>query len=158
VTEKELEHLLKSNPSLRISGVGEVKAVQPIPLQPQIIKQAQKASKMTKCEIECSRMLGYEFPNCDIVPWGITLRLSNSHKYTPDFVVKDKSGIRLLVECKQRGKNGFRQHSYQRAKVMFDLAKVEYPFWMWRWTEKHCGTWNTKDYQFKGLDVDEFVL
>lgn len=96
--------------------------------------------KQTKCEMEYGRMLALEFPDAEVKPWGVTLRMSNGHKYTPDFLVSG-SGWMLLVEVKQRGKNGFRQNSYQRAKVAFDQCRVEFHNFTWRWAEKHCGTW-----------------
>lgn len=103
-------------------------------------KMPQKA-KQTKTEIEYGRMLHLEFPGADIKPWGATLRMANGHKYTPDYLVSGQ-GWMLLVEVKQRGKNGFRQNSYQRAKVAFDQCRVEFPNFTYRWSEKHNGVWN----------------
>jgi hypothetical protein len=102
-------------------------------------------AKQTKAEIEYGRMLAFEFPEAEIIPWGVTLRMMNGHKYTPDYLVNG-TGWMLLVEVKQRGKNGFRQHSYQRAKVAFDQCRVEFPNFTWRWSEKQNGTWNEHKY------------
>lgn len=109
-------------------------------------KQVVERTKQTKVEMEYGRMLAYGYPDHEIVPFGITLRLLNGHKYTPDFIVKLPGGKLLCVEVKQRGKNGFRQHSYQRAKVMFDQCRIEYPEWDWQWTEKDKTGWNIKTF------------
>jgi hypothetical protein len=97
--------------------------------------------KQTKAEREYSRVLEMEYPGATILPWGITFRMSNGHKYTPDFIVMH-DGWLMVVEVKQRGKNGFRQHSYQRAKLAYDQCKVEFPLFKYRWAEKHNGKWN----------------
>ena len=113
---------------------------QPIPTQPQPEKTPQKSNlKQTKVEMEYGRMLALEFPGVQIIPWGLTLRMGNGHKYTPDFaVLADKI---LLVEVKQRGKNGFRQHSYQRAKLAYDQCRSEFKQFDYRWAEKHNREW-----------------
>jgi len=96
--------------------------------------------KQTKCEIEYGRMLAMEFPGAVVIPWGVTLRMQNGHKYTPDFAVLLPKVI-LLVEVKQRGRNGFRQPSYQRAKLAYDQCRAEFYQFQFRWAEKHCGIW-----------------
>ncbi len=147
-TESDLQKMLQ-NPAVRIAGLGKIALPLPTPLP---IKENASQSKFggcgkqTKTEMEYGRMLGYEFPDCTVEPFAITLRLAAGHKYSPDYVVKDKTGIRLIVEVKQRGKDGFRQNSYQRAKVMFDQSRIEYPFWKFRWSEKHCGIWDEKTF------------
>jgi hypothetical protein len=140
MTEKELQELLSKNPALKVAGVTTITA----PIKENAVQGNSERLKQTKCETEYGRLLALEFPGCEIVPWGLTLRLANNHKYTPDFVVKNSEGIKLICEVKQRGrgKNGYRQPSYQRAKVMFDQSRVEYPFWKWRFIEKHDGIWN----------------
>ncbi len=102
--------------------------------------------KQTKTEIEYGTRLSFEFQNCKIVPFGLTLRMANNHKYTPDFCVYPVDGKILLVEVKARGKDGFRQPSYQRAKLAFDQCRVEYSLFMYRWAEKCRGEWTVKDY------------
>ncbi|MFZ3168102.1 MAG: hypothetical protein WA130_10850, partial [Candidatus Methanoperedens sp.] len=117
------------------------------PLRIAVVPETKKTShkpnlcvKQTKCEMEYGRMLAMEFLGAKITPWGITLRMSNGHKYTPDFVVFYGDLI-LLVEVKQRGKNGFRQNSYQRAKLAYDQCQVEFPMFQYRWAEKQHGAW-----------------
>lgn len=102
-----------------------------------------KRGKPNKTETEYGRMLAMEFPmltDKDIVFEGLTLRMSNGHAYTPDWVLKMPGGWILCVEVKSRGANGYRQPSYQRAKLAFDQCKVEYPF-RFRWAEKVKGVW-----------------
>lgn len=86
-------------------------------------------------------MLSMEFPGCPVIPWGVTLRMSNGHKYTPDLLVMLPDRY-LLVEVKQRGKNGFRQNSYQRAKLAYDQCRTEFLLFDYRWAEKQGGVWH----------------
>jgi len=104
-----------------------------------------KASGPNKTEKEYANRLGFEFPESQIVFEGLTLRMKNGHKYTPDWVVKCPNGEIHCVEVKARGKNGFRQASYQRAKLAFDQCRVEWPF-RFRWAEKREGQWTVKEY------------
>ena len=102
-------------------------------------------SKMTKTEIEYGNMLEMQYhqkPQFEAV----TFHLLNGHAYTPDWQIKLPDGNLLLVEVKARGRNGFRQPSYQRAKVMFDQSKLDYPMFQWQWAEKHNGEWSISDY------------
>jgi hypothetical protein len=162
MTEKDLELMLKNNPALKVHGAenaqvaqwnnaprlpakgieairgepvkrGAVVAVEPV--------KGVKVAKQTKCEMEYGRMLAMEFPGAKIKPWGVTLWMENSHKYTPDFLVVTPFFM-LLIEVKQRGNNGFRQQSYQRAKVAYDQCRVEFDSFQYRWVEKHNGVWN----------------
>jgi hypothetical protein len=95
-----------------------------------------------KTEAEYGRMLGLEYPGARVRYEGVTLHLDNGHAYTPDWCVILLTGEMLMVEVKARGKNGYRQPSYQRAKVMFDQSRIEYPHWQWRWAEKQEGRWH----------------
>lgn len=95
-----------------------------------------------KTEAEYGRMLALEYPGARVRYEGLTLHLDNSHAYTPDLCVTLLTGEMLMVEVKARGKNGYRQPSYQRAKVMFDQSRIEFPFWQWRWAEKQEGKWS----------------
>lgn len=99
-----------------------------------------QAKQPNKTEAEYGRMLGLEFPGALIIFEGFSLRMSNGHRYTPDWVVC-KDDLLLCVEVKARGKNGFRHPSYQRARLAFDQCRHDYPAIQWRWAEKHCGRW-----------------
>ena len=97
--------------------------------------------KPNKTELSYSVMLGYEFPGCRIAFEGITFKLDNGHRYSPDWIVHTPDGI-LCVEVKARGTNGHRLPSYQRAKLAYDQAKIDFPEFQWRWAEKCGGIWN----------------
>jgi hypothetical protein len=94
-----------------------------------------------KSEAEYGRMLALEFPGCRVTFEGITLKMDNGHRYTPDWVVQTHGGWMLLVECKSRGKNGYRLPSYQRAKLAYDQCKEEFNCFRYRWSEKQEGKW-----------------
>ena len=102
-----------------------------------------KRGKPNKTEAEYGRMLQMEFPGSDVRFEGMTFRMSNGHKYTPDWTVDTELGM-LFVEVKARGKNGFRHPSYQRARLAFDQCTKEYPVFLWRWAEKIKGEWDVK--------------
>ena len=154
LTDQEAKALL-SKPGIRVSAnsVSDVsdltgRMTKVVPAQVTLPEKGGKDStgkprsmKQTKCEMEYGRMLAMEFPGASIIPWGITLRMANGHKYTPDYLVMltDKY---LLVEVKQRGKNGFRQNSYQRAKLAYDQCREEFKLFSYRWAEKHNGSWS----------------
>jgi hypothetical protein len=106
---------------------------------------APKTAGPNKTEAEYGNRLGFEFPEADIVFEGLTLRMQNGHKYTPDWVVKCPNGEIHCVEVKARGNSGFRHASYGRARLAFDQARIDWPF-RFRWVEKHKGVWNVKEY------------
>ena len=66
----------------------------------------------------------------------ITFRLANSHKYTPDFVVVEDG---MPVECHEC-KGSYKLGSYQRARMAFDQAHIEWPGIRWVWAEETKGT------------------
>lgn len=68
---------------------------------------------------------------------GLTIRMINGHRYTPDFVALRRDG---LVECHEV-KGSYRLGSYQRAKLAFDQAKTEWPSFAWVWAERSGGGW-----------------
>jgi hypothetical protein len=96
-----------------------------------------------KTEAEYGRMLALQHPGATIHYEGITLRLKCGHAYTPDYVVQMPGGWMLLVEVKSRGKNGYRQPSYQRAKLAYDQCREEFPCFRYQWAEKQQGRWTT---------------
>lgn len=69
---------------------------------------------------------------------GLTLRMANGHRYTPDWVVITTGG---RIECHEV-KGGYALHSHQRARLAFDQARVEFPwiFWVWSVKTKHGWT------------------
>jgi len=86
-------------------------------------------------------MLQVEFPWCKVLFEGLSFKMANGHRYTPDYAVLGPNFV-LLVEVKARGKNGFRQASYGRARLAYDQCKTEFPCFMFRWVEKHKGLWD----------------
>jgi len=68
---------------------------------------------------------------------GLTFRLANGHRYTPDWVCLDVSGKVLCIEVK----GGYRLGSYQRARLAFDQAAIEHPWAVWIWAENRNGEW-----------------
>lgn len=68
---------------------------------------------------------------------GLTLRMSNSHRYTPDWVVVTTAGVIELHEVK----GSYKLHSYGRAKLAYDQCKAEFPCFEFRWATKSTGGW-----------------
>ena len=60
----------------------------------------------------------------------VTFRLSNGHRYTPDWVVFDSAG--RLLSCHEV-KGSYRFHSHGRARLAFDQAALEFPGITWVW-------------------------
>jgi hypothetical protein len=127
-----------------------VKTDQSISLSPQVKQNAlagvfgASRRQPNKTELEASRMLACEFPGCEIVFEGLSFSMLNGHRYKPDWIVKMPGGWMLCVEVKARGKNGFRQTSYGRAKLAYDQCQKEWRIFRWRWMEKDSGVWKMK--------------
>jgi hypothetical protein len=68
----------------------------------------------------------------------LVFRLANGHSYTPDWVCWDCDGRLQCVEVK----GSYRLGSYQRARLAFDQARIEWPRIIWVWAErKKDGSW-----------------
>ena len=68
---------------------------------------------------------------------GLKLRLADNTFYTPDFAVMLADG---QIECHEV-KGGYRLQSYQRARLAFDQARVEFPWLAWTWATRSDGGW-----------------
>lgn len=68
----------------------------------------------------------------------MTFHLANGHRYTPDWGFISNGRLHL-VEVK----GAYRLGSYQRARLAFDQAAVEWPDFVWIWAERNGGTWKT---------------
>jgi hypothetical protein len=68
---------------------------------------------------------------------GITFRMANGHRYTPDWIVVTAAG---RVECHEV-KGGYALHSQQRARLAFDQARVEFPCFVWVWAVRNGRAW-----------------
>lgn len=67
----------------------------------------------------------------------LVFRFANGHRYTPDWsYIED--GRLVCIEVK----GSFRLGSYQRARLAFDQAAVEWPGVRWVWAERRKdGSW-----------------
>jgi hypothetical protein len=71
----------------------------------------------------------------------LAFRLANGHRYTPDWVYVE-GGRLVCVEVKGSRRLG----SYQRARVAFDQAVVEWPGVRWIWAERsEDGSWRVSE-------------
>lgn len=92
-----------------------------------------KAGGPTKTELEARRM---HCPH-DARFEAITLRMANGHRYTPDWVWWQDGRLHCL-----EAKGSYKLGSYQRARLAFDQAKVEFPDVQWIWAERRKdGSW-----------------
>jgi hypothetical protein len=74
---------------------------------------------------------------CSVAFEGLTFRLANGHRYTPDWVYVE-GGRLVCIEVK----GSYRLGSYQRARLAFDQAAVEWPGLRWIWAERRVdGSW-----------------
>ena len=71
---------------------------------------------------------------------GITFRLANGHRYTPDWVYADASGKLVCVEVK----GAYRFGSHQRARLAFDQARTEWPGITWIWAKWTGSEWRNE--------------
>ena len=103
-----------------------------------VVKIAGKAMGPTKTEAEFARRYladkGARFE-------ALVFRMENGHRYTPDWVYVD-GGRLVCVEVKGSRRLG----SYQRARVAFDQASVEWPDARWIWAERReDGSWHVTE-------------
>jgi hypothetical protein len=71
----------------------------------------------------------------------VSFKLANGHRYTPDWVVVEGGKI---TECHEV-KGAFRHASHNRAQVMFDQARLEYPGIRWLWATKKKSGWEVRE-------------
>lgn len=96
-----------------------------------------KKPKMTKTEMEYARIYLAGIPHKFE---GITLKMANSHRYTPDFYVSPGGNVVELHEVK----GGHRLHSYARSRLAFDQARIEFPEFVFIWATKNKNGWIIK--------------
>ena len=68
---------------------------------------------------------------------GLTFRMGNGHRYTPDWLVVTKGGG---IECHEV-KGRYRLRSHQRARLAFDQARVEFGWVVWVWAVRTGRRW-----------------
>jgi len=111
-----------------------------IPAVPEIavVKVGRKQKGPTKTEMEfLSRHLGGKAARFE----ALVFRLANGHRYTPDWVYVE-GGQLVCVEVKGCRRLG----SYQRARMAFDQAAVEWPHARWIWAERcEDGSWQVME-------------
>lgn len=79
--------------------------------------------------------------HADVKYEAVTFNFANGHRYTPDFCYFLESGNMCCVEVKGKRK----LWSYQRARLAFDQAKVEFPQISFFWAEEQKdGTWRVE--------------
>ena len=71
---------------------------------------------------------------------GLTFRMANGHRYTPDWVVFQDGRPVACHECK----GGYALHSQQRARLAFDQVRVEFPWLRWVWAVKTANGWKVE--------------
>ena len=71
---------------------------------------------------------------------GLTFRMANGHRYTPDWVVFQDGRPVACHECK----GGYALHSQQRARLAFDQVRVEFPWVKWFWAVKTNDGWKVE--------------
>jgi len=77
-------------------------------------------------------------PDWTAIYEGVSFLLSNGHRYTPDYAVRDSAGN--LSECHEV-KGSYRLHSHSRARLAYDCARQEWPGIKWVWAEWDGGAW-----------------
>lgn len=122
-----------SKPSRKTSGV--VVAEKVVGLVVGQFKQTGVGRVPTKTEAEYARAY---LAGKDARYEAITFRLANGHRYTPDWSYWD-DGALVCVEVK----GSYRLGSYQRARLAFDQARIEFPAVRFVWAEKQ------KDHNWK---------
>ena len=97
-----------------------------------------KRQRMTKVEAEYGMILESMKRRHEIVDWqfeGITFRLADDCRYTPDFFVIVTLHPLLLRFVETKGK-----HIWDDSKVKFRVAKEKYPWAEWcMWQKKSSG-------------------
>jgi len=103
-----------------------------------VVKVTRKQVGPTKTEAEFrTRHLGGKGARFE----ALVFRLTNGHRYTPDWVYVD-GGRLVCVEVKGARRLG----SYQRARLAFDQAAIEWPDARWIWAERsENGTWQVTE-------------
>ena len=71
---------------------------------------------------------------------GLSFRMANGHRYTPDWVCTYPDGRLVCIEVK----GAYRFGSHQRARLAFDQARIEWPGVAWIWAVRgKRGAWET---------------
>lgn len=96
-------------------------------------------SRMNKVEIDFSLILEAKRRRGDIVSWvfeGVTFRLADDCRFTPDFFVIVSLSPLLIQFCETKGR-----HVWDDAKVKFRVAKEQHPWADWIMYQKGKEGW-----------------
>ena len=97
--------------------------------------------KMSKTEAAYYREILLPLENTKVITHvkyeGITLHLSNGHRYKPDWTYLDADKKRHCVEVK----GGHKLPSERSARFAFDQAVLEFPDMGFLWVRKTKGGW-----------------
>lgn len=108
------------------------------PHEEHVIVPAPKIHKgMNKTEQEALRLIERMTPeHARVLPHeSITLKVGDDRcRYTPDFAVVDECGGLSFYEVKGG-------HVWDDARVKFQSAKKQYPWFRWYWMQKKQGEW-----------------
>lgn len=100
--------------------------------------EAGRGRKPTKTELAYRREVLDRAASVRSVTYeGLTFRMANGHRYTPDFVVRREGG---QIECHEV-KGGYALGSQQRARLAFDQARVEFSWVVWVWAVRTKDGW-----------------
>ncbi len=123
----ELPDSVRRQVDRQLAGERQVK---PEDIKPQIIAVKSQMRKMTKTERDFQAKLNAEYGRENVHFEALSFRLKNGHRYTPDFYVGTQ---RLCFEVK----GSYRLQSYQRARLAFDQARVEFTDFVFIWMEQN---------------------
>jgi hypothetical protein len=112
---------------------------------PMAVEDRQQARRRrggpTKTEAEYARLY---LAGTDARFEALTFRFANGHRYTPDWSYRDNGDSGRLVCVEVKG--SYRLGSYQRARLAFDQAAIEWPAVRWIWAERRKdGSWRVDE-------------
>ena len=88
----------------------------PVPTAP-VKDMAAKASKLTATERKFEAVLVARYGRENVVFQGVSLRMRNGHRYTPDFAVIPSNSVAISTVLLVEVKGTYRLGSYQRARL-----------------------------------------
>lgn len=72
----------------------------------------------------------------------LTITMANGHRYTADWCGFAAFGQLHLIEIK----GGYKLPSYQRSRLAFDQARIEFPQILFTWAVWSGGKWHVENY------------
>lgn len=139
----DLPEHIKAQVDAQLAG-GSTSGSTPVPAaltcsadqSPAVVSRSKRRGEPNKTEAAYRReVLGRRTDVAAIHFEGLTFRMANGHKYTPDWIVVTTGG---RIECHEV-KGGYALGSEQRAKLAFDQARIEFPWLAWVWARRDTG-------------------